>query len=162
MAKNKKGFTVTEMIIGGVVLLIIAGFIVAATIDTNGKDPVEKIKEMGYTLQSTVKNAESELGQKSLDWDYSLKPNDFFKKYLDKYLNYSYILERNLEYDDQSTVYYVYYADNSYIQLKKGECMEYHYDANGAHKPNVYGQDQYIFYLCPRAYASKNNFINKM
>lgn len=162
MAENKKAFTLMEIVVGCAVALTLVMIFLIFFVGTDKKDPVEKIKKMGYTLQQTVQYAEGAAGKKSLDWDYNLKPNEFFKKYLDEYLNYSHILERNLEYDDHATTYFIYFVDDSSIQLKKGECMEYHYDANGANKPNVYGQDQYIFYLCPRAYASKNNFINKM
>ena len=162
MFKNKKALSTMEIVIGcGIAITLIMIFLLFF-VGTDTKDPVEKIKKMGFTLRETVEYAEGSVNKKSLDWDYSLKPNDFFRKYLDEFLNYSHLLERNLEYDDQDTSYYIYFVDDSYIQLKKGVCMEYHYDANGGNGPNTYGRDQYTFYLCPRAYASKNNFINKM
>ena len=162
MFKNKKAFSTMEIIVGCVLIFIIGMIFMVFFVGGDSKNPVEKIKKMGYTLQQVVQYGEGAVNKSSLDWDYSLPANEFFKKYLDEYMNYSHMLERNLEYKDEGTVYYIYFVDDSFIQLKKGVCMEYHYDANGAHKPNVYGQDQYIFYLCPRAHAGKNNFINKM
>ena len=38
--------------------------------------------------------------------------------------------------------------------------MEFHYDANGVKKPNILGEDQHVFYLCPQSRADKNNFVN--
>lgn len=160
MFKGKKAFTTMEIVVGCVIALTIVVIFLLFFVGTDTKDPVEKIKRMGYTLQQTVLYAEGATNQKSTEWDYSLAPNDFFRKYLHEYLNYSHTLERNLEYDDQSTVTYVYFVDDSYIQLMKGDCMEFHYDANGANKPNQFGVDQYTFYLCPKAHAEKNNFIN--
>ncbi|MBE7704680.1 MAG: hypothetical protein E7Z90_02560 [Cyanobacteria bacterium SIG29] len=160
MFKNKKGFTTGEIVLSCVVIVVIATIFLLFFVGTDNKDPISKIKKMGYTLRETVLYAEGATNQKSLDWDYSLSPNDFFRKYLHEYLNYSYMQERNLKDDLAEKAYFVRFVDDSFIELKKGECMEYHYDANGANKPNQFGQDQYTFYLCPRAYADKNNFIN--
>lgn len=157
--EEKKGLS-TEVVIGfGITLILIVMFFIFF-IGTGTKDPKEKIKEMGYNLQNVVRFGEGKFNQKSTQWDYSLKPNEFFKKYMDEYMNYSHMIERNLEYNDQDTVFYIYFVDDSYMVLRKNECMEFHYDANGSDRPNVKGQDQYIFYLCPQEYATKNNFIN--
>ncbi len=160
MTEDKKNGLSTEVIIGfGITLILIVMFFIFF-IGTGTKDPKEKIKEMGYNLQSVVKFGEGKFNQKSTQWDYSLKPNEFFKKYIDEFMNYSHMIERNLEYDDHDTVTYIYFVDDSYMILRKNECMEFHYDANGSDRPNVKGQDQYTFYLCPAEYATKNNFIN--
>lgn len=157
--EEKKGPS-TEVVIGfGIVLVLILMFFVFF-IGTGTKDPKEKIRDMAYNLRDVVKYGEGQFNQKSTQWDYSLTPNDFFQKYMAEYLNFSHTIERNLEYNDDATAYYIYFVDDSYIQLRKGECMEFHYDANGSDRPNVVGEDQFTFYLCPQEHATKNNFIN--
>ena len=155
----KRGFTNTEIAIG-CGLALTALVIVFLFFNNLSVDTVGRTKQTAQMLQEAVKYAEGETNLKSTQWDYSLSPNEFFKKYISDHLNYSYLLERNLEYNDDSTVFYAYFVNESYMILKKNECMEYHYDANGVKKPNILGEDQFIFYLCPQEHAAKNNFVN--
>lgn len=160
MSGIKRAFTTMEIVIGCVIALVLIVIFLLFFVGTDTQKPQNKIKKMGYTLQQTVTYAQGNVNQKSTQWDYSLSPNDFFRKYLHEYLNYSHTLERNLEYGDKSRVFYVYFVDDSYFTITKGDCMELNYDANGANKPNEYGVDRYTFYLCPEEFAQKNNFIN--
>ena len=148
--------TILACVLGGTAIVILFLFFSSGA----GIDTEARIKQTAHMMYDAVKYAEGETNLKSTQWDYSLDANEFFKRYISDHLNYSYLLERNLEYDDESTVFYAYFVNESYMILKKGDCMEYHYDANGVKKPNEFGHDQFIFYLCPQSHADKNNFIN--
>lgn len=156
---EKKAYTVKEKII----ICALSGLFVVlvALVFSNSKiDFPKRIQKTEAMLNQAVTYSEGENNLSSTQWDYSLSPNEFFKKYISDYLNYSYLLERNLENNDESTEYYAYFVNSSYLKLQKSECMDFLYDANGDKAPNMMGQDQYMFYLCPQKYIDKNNFIH--
>ncbi len=152
--------TSTEVIIGFAIVIVIVVVFFVFFVGTGSKDIGAKIQDMEYNLSEVVQYGEGQVNQKSTQWDYSLPPNAFFQKYMAEYLNYSRTIERNLDDEGAAAAFFVYFVDDSYMQLIKNDCMEFHYDANGSDKPNQEGVDQHIFYLCPQAHAEKNNFIN--
>ena len=95
----KRGFTNTEIAIG-CGLALTALVIVFLFFNNMSVDTVGRTKQTAQMLQEAVKYAEGETNLKSTQWDYSLSPNEFFKRYISDHLNYSYLLERNLEYND--------------------------------------------------------------
>ena len=159
ITEEKEG-TSTEVVIGVGIVIVLIVMIFVFFVGTGTKDTKARINNMAHNLSEVVQYGEGQVNQKSTQWDYSLAPNEFFQKYMSEYMNYSRIIERNLDDDGNAAAFFVYFVDDSYIQVIKNDCMEFHYDANGSDRPNVKGEDQYTFYLCPQAHAEKNNFIN--
>ncbi len=49
----------------------------------------------------------------------------------------------------------IYLNDGSNFRVKKGTCIDFNFDVNGAKKPNTAGRDIFTFVYCPK---STNNF----
>ena len=127
--------------------LIVFAFLFPITSETLKKnDYSNKIKNF-YTMMSTsIDKFENDYGLYTTRWNYNKSPVDFFYDYLSNTITY-----KNIEEFDE--IPYITFEDGSLVFIEKRGCMDFVYDANGKHLPNIEGKDRYRFIICPSQIA---------
>ncbi len=92
-------------------------------------------------------------GENSFTGEYDYEVNNknaiiFFNQYFAPYLKYLKISEGSFA-DDKKEYSKIYFADGSVAAMKIGSCIDFQFDVNGEKKPNEYGRDIFVYFLCP-------------
>ena len=166
----KRAFTMAEVLITiGVVGLIAALTIPQLIEGYQKKETVTRLKRSYTLIQQAIRMAEGENDEFKY-WDFSLKGEAFFERYLAKHFNHPIIIStsdlnkkvkrKNLNgtayygstYDGSDTVNFLT-NDGSLITINLNSSIDeglwVGIDTNGLANPNVMGRDTFLFFFSP-------------
>jgi prepilin-type N-terminal cleavage/methylation domain-containing protein len=159
----KRAFTLAEVLITLGIIGIVAALTMPALIANYKKhEVVVRLKKFNSAMSQAVLQSQVDHGEisqwtfpsstKNDDGTVNSKPaKDFFLEYLAPYVKYVQFSEIKFT-DEKKDIHdtdAVLFADGSYVILKIGACIDYIYDINGLKAPNLFGQDMFLFTLCP-------------
>ncbi len=157
MLKNKKSFTLAEVLITLVVIGIIAA-ITVPTIMANHKktETAAKLKKFYSTFVNAVKLAEIEHGIPNESWEWKRCSDKescmyVFNNYLANHFSYSKITYGSDVYSTigfvEEPVFAVYLNDGTIMSCSGSESNIFYIDVNGEKGPNQAGRDIFGFYI---------------
>lgn len=142
--RRKIAFTLAEVLITLGIIGIVAAMTLPSLITSYRKqESGARLKKFNSTMAQVLILSQEDNGQIN-EWDMSLRPEDFLKKYFAPYMKY---LKINTAENGWGQFYF---TDGSTVRIGKGRCMDIHFDVNGDRKPNKVGYDTFAFLACDK------------
>ena len=140
-----KAFTLAEVLITLVVIGVIAAITVPTLMAHHRKtEAAGRIKKFYSNMSNTLRLAETNEGVPAQNWDFDrLTEEEFFNKYLAKYMSYNKAVVETRGHSSAYWDYTVYLNDGTIMGLgyDGSEAMCFYIDINGDKKPNEFGRD---------------------
>lgn len=158
----KKAFTLAEVLITlGIVGIIAAMTLPALTAYYKKVETSSRLKKFVSEMEQAIRlseidNGSSEYwtkGDAQSDYDArNIVSKEFFMTYLAPYFRTLSIVDRKNTVDEDGsksgTELTIYLSDGSKFTFHLGNCMDIIFDSNGDSKPNEYGRDKFVFFMC--------------
>lgn len=140
---KKTAFTLAEVLITLGIIGVVAAMTLPSVITNFKKQEASaRLKKFNSTMAQVLILSQEDNGQIN-EWDMSLRPEDFVRKYFAPYI-------KNLKIDSEGSTGRLYFTDGSTVKILKGRCMDMHFDVNGDRKPNQFGYDIFVFLACDK------------
>lgn len=137
-----KAFTLAEVLITlGIIGIVAALTLPAVSTRIAKSEATARLKKFNSMMYQVIMQTE-QVNEPTSEWNTSNDDmEEFFLKYFAPYMKY-------VEAKTVSGRYTVYFADGSSLLLRRGDCLDFYFDINGAKKPNTYGKDLFLFSSC--------------
>lgn len=140
---KKTAFTLAEVLITLGIIGVVAAMTLPSVITNYKKQEASaRLKKFNSIMAQVLIYSQEENGQIN-EWDMSLRPENFVKKYFAPYIKY-------LKIDSEGSTGRLYFTDGSTVNILKGRCMDLRFDVNGDKKPNKIGYDIFVFLACDK------------
>ena len=141
---KKNAFTLAEVLITLGIIGIVAAMTLPSVITSYRKQEASaRLKKFNSTMAQVLILSQEDNGQIN-EWDMSLRPEDFLRRYFAPYMKY---LKINTA---ESGLGQFYFTDGSTVKIRKGRCMDMYFDVNGDRNPNKVGYDTFVFLACDK------------
>lgn len=168
--KNKKGFTLAEVLITLGIIGIVAAMTMPPLIANHQKQAAVAAVKKAYSILNQALNMS--LQEYEIDMipyeNWASEPNLFMEKYMNKYLSIAGVCNSQEECYGDDSIYYlkgdeiynkikyvVKLADGSYLGVEGvgNGGVYFWYDYNGRKRPNTVGKDIFLYYYYPTILA---------
>lgn len=170
---NKKGFTLSEILITLGIVGVVAALTVPAMVTNYQKEQTAiQLKKTYSTLKQATEAAIADYGDVK-NWDYTLNEAEFMRKYYAPYIKYTQIGDSvKLKYEDLSgkdhTVSYatLHMADGVVfsVRFNRALAQPFHIlvDLNGDRGPNRMGRDVFVLSIYNNGLNTYSQYQNAM